>query len=119
MSAEGATQTSEIPFVVAAAESGRVRVEIRHPALTVIRVSDGEHTWNYLSSLKRYTKKPAAAAADSSRRTLGATVEDTPLGRYFAIERDLLSCRLDRRESIEAAGIDRRLRRGRGALRAQ
>ena len=62
----GTEQDVDVPLVVAADRAGRLRLDIRHPQMGGLLVSDGRQTSTYVYSLNQYTQKPAEAVPDSA-----------------------------------------------------
>jgi peroxiredoxin/outer membrane lipoprotein-sorting protein len=80
-------QNLEIPAVMAADRAGRVRLEIRHPQMGGLIVSDGRRTSTFASALNQYTQKPAEAVADTAG--MPEPLGNSPIRRYFDPLRDL------------------------------
>jgi thiol-disulfide isomerase/thioredoxin len=88
----GIPQSFEVPLLVAAERSGRVRVDVRNPQMGMMLVSDGKQIVTFLPSLKQYTRKPAESPLDSA----GAlrSPQGSPLARYFQMLDGLKSAQI-------------------------
>ncbi len=77
----GNDQNIQVPVVAAADRAGRMHLDIRHPQMGGLIVSDGRLTSTCVYPLNQYTQKPAEAVAES----LGMQKPpgNSPLTRYF------------------------------------
>lgn len=73
MTAEGATQSMDIPTSIALERPNKFRVSFNHPQMGFEIISDGTNLYSYLSGLAQYRKLPAPA-----------TITEIDLGKVIA-----------------------------------
>ncbi len=76
----GVIQTNlEMPSSVSVRRPDHVRIESRSQTGTVVNiVSDGEHTWYYVSAAKEYVKRTASASPEAAVGNGGIMPKDLP-----------------------------------------
>ncbi|MCX7765356.1 MAG: redoxin domain-containing protein [Candidatus Sumerlaeia bacterium] len=73
MTAEGATQSMDIPTSIALERPNKFRVSFNHPQMGFEIITDGNNLYSYLSGLAQYRKLPAPA-----------TIAEIDLGKVIA-----------------------------------
>jgi peroxiredoxin/outer membrane lipoprotein-sorting protein len=99
---DGAEQTLQAPIIMAADRSGRVHLEVRHPEIGALVVSDGQTLSTYMAQLKQYTQTPAPARPDSAR--VPVPPQGSPLQRYFLLPQGIRSATVEGTGAVEVDG---------------
>jgi peroxiredoxin/outer membrane lipoprotein-sorting protein len=99
----GVDTTMRVPLEVAADRGGRLRVNVRHPQMGGLMVSDGRQTTTYVYLYNQYTQKPAEAALDSAGRL--KPPPNSPATRYFDPFQGLVSASVTGERAIEVGGV--------------
>ncbi len=81
MTGAGPEQIMDMPVVLAGDRAGRVHLDLRHPTMGGLVVSDGKQVTTYLYSLQQYMQKESPAHADSAG--LVPPPQNSPMARYF------------------------------------
>jgi thiol-disulfide isomerase/thioredoxin len=68
----------EMPSSISVRRPDRMRIESRSQAGTVDIVSDGEHTWYYISATKKYIKRAATASPEEAVSESGMLPKNLP-----------------------------------------
>jgi len=102
MSGAGMDQSLDVPLVVAADRAGRLRVDLHHPQMGALTVSDGKQTTTYAYSLKQYTRKPTEAELDSAG--MPKPPSSSPLTRYFGLLQGLKAADITGAQRVTVGG---------------
>ena|SRR5579883_3465906 len=89
----------EMPSSISVRRPDRMKIESRSPAGTIDIVSDGEHTWFYLSALKKYVKRDAVGSPEAAVSNSGLLPKNLP-----DLEHSVKSMKVTGEENIEVAG---------------
>lgn len=90
----------EMPSSVSVRRPDKIRVESSSKAGAITIVGDGEHTWIYLSTVKKYIKRAALQSPEASVISAGALPANLPdLNQYIQ------STKLRGEESIDVGGV--------------
>ncbi len=109
MHAEGMQQKFDTPFIIAWVKPSKIRVEVKSYMFGLYLVSDGQTTWQYIPSLKQYTKKSVAAIKTSIEET-GTSLSSLQnagaamLTEYERITDRIKRARFLRDEAVEIGG---------------
>jgi thiol-disulfide isomerase/thioredoxin len=68
----------EMPTSISVRRPDRMRIESRNQTAGLIIVSDGEHTWFFLSSLKQYIKREASNSPEAAVSNSGILPKNLP-----------------------------------------
>jgi thiol-disulfide isomerase/thioredoxin len=68
----------EMPSKVAVRRPGRMRIESRSQAGGITIVSDGEHTWFYMTPLRKYIKREASGSPEAAIGNSGLLPKNLP-----------------------------------------
>lgn len=101
VNANGTQQSFDIPMRVAHQKPGHEHVEMRHPMMGVMVVSDGAHTTTWLAQTNRYVTRDVTPPPDS----LGnAAPAGSPIARYFNLGSNMKSARVTGEQRIPVGG---------------
>jgi thiol-disulfide isomerase/thioredoxin len=89
----------EMPGTVAVRRPDRMRIESRSQAGGITIVSDGENTWYYLSTLKKYIKRAASASPEAAVGNSGLMPKNLP-----DISQSVESVKVTGEDTISVAG---------------
>jgi peroxiredoxin/outer membrane lipoprotein-sorting protein len=95
-------QSLDVPMVLAADRTGRLRVDIRNPQMGGLSVSDGRQTSTYIYSLNQYAQKPAEPVSDSAG--MPKPPQNSPLSRYFDLLQWLKSADITGEQQVTIDG---------------
>jgi peroxiredoxin/outer membrane lipoprotein-sorting protein len=98
----GTDQNTELPVVMAADRAGRMHVDIRHPRMGSLLVSDGRQATTFVYSLNQYVQKPAEAVTDSAG--MPNPPQNSPLARHFDPLRGLKSADVTGEQRVTIGG---------------
>ncbi|MBZ5600687.1 MAG: DUF2092 domain-containing protein [Acidobacteriia bacterium] len=90
----------EMPSSISVRRPDRMKIQSRSQAGTVNIVSDGEHTWFYLSALKKYVKRDAVGSPEAAVGNSGLLPKNLP-----DLEHSIKSTRITGEETIDVAGV--------------
>ncbi len=90
----------EMPSSIAVKRPGKMRVESKSSAGAITIVSDGEHTWFYLSAAKKYVKRDAVESPDAAVINAGLLPRNLP-----DLNGSIKSVRLKGEDSIDIGGV--------------
>lgn len=90
----------EMPSSIAVRRPDRMRIESRSQAGTVTIVSDGEHTWFYLSALKKYVKRDAVGLPEGAVGNAGLMPKGLP-----DLEKSVRSMKITGEDVADVAGV--------------
>ena len=68
----------EMPSTISVRRPDRMRIESRSQAGTVDIVSDGQHTWFYISATKKYIRRAASASPEAAVGNAGILPKNLP-----------------------------------------
>jgi thiol-disulfide isomerase/thioredoxin len=89
----------EMPSSISVRRPDHMRIESRSQAGTVNIVSDGDHTWYYLSASKRYIKRAASASPESAVGNAGLLPKNLP-----DVAKSIKSVKVTGEETLTVAG---------------
>jgi thiol-disulfide isomerase/thioredoxin len=89
----------EMPSSISVRRPDRMRVQSKSQAGTVTIVSDGEHTWFYLSTLKKYVRRDAVASPEAAVGNSGLLPKDLP-----DVEKSVKSRKITGEDVVDVAG---------------
>ena len=89
----------EMPSSVSVRRPDHMRVESRSRAGTVTIVSDGEHTWYYVSTAKEYVERVASASPESAVGNAGIVPKNLP-----DVAKSIKSVRITGEDTLIVAG---------------
>src|SRR6266404_1486271 len=96
----GALETKlEMPSSVSVRRPDRMRIESKNQNMGMTIVSDGEHTWFYMSHLKQYIKRSASGSPESAMGNSGLLPKNLP-----DISKLVKSVKLTGEDTIEVGG---------------
>jgi peroxiredoxin/outer membrane lipoprotein-sorting protein len=98
MSANGQSQSFDVPVLVAAIRPSRVHSEMHNPMMGMQYVSDGTQTILYSEQLNQFVRKPALA---DSQAMIGGI---SPLNRYFTLLKNATAWKYLRDEALDVRG---------------
>ncbi len=90
----------EMPSYVSVRRPDRMKIQSKSQAGTVEIVSDGEHTWFYLSAVKKYVKRDAVGSPEAAVGNSGLVPKSLP-----DLEKSIKTIRVSGEESIDIAGV--------------
>ena len=90
----------DMPSSVSVRRPDHMRIQSKSQAGTVEIVSDGEHTWFYLSAVKKYVKRDAVGSPEAAIGNSGLLPKSLP-----DLEKSTKSIRVRGEESIDIAGV--------------
>ena len=89
----------EMPSKVAVRRPDRMRIESRSQAGGITIVSDGEHTWFYMTPLRKYIKREASGSPEAAIGNSGLLPKNLP-----DVSKSIKNDRLTGQEEIGVAG---------------
>jgi outer membrane lipoprotein-sorting protein/peroxiredoxin len=89
----------ELPSKVAVRRPDRMRIESRSQAGSITIVSDGDHTWFYMTPLKKYIRRDASGLPEAAVGNSGLLPKNLP-----DVSKSIKSVRLTHEEEISVAG---------------
>jgi peroxiredoxin/outer membrane lipoprotein-sorting protein len=98
----GMDQRLDVPLVAAADRAGRLRLDVRHPQMGGLVVSDGKQITTYVYSLNQYAQRPAEAAVDSGG--MPRPPQNSPIARYFDLQQTLRSAAITGEQRLAVGG---------------
>jgi peroxiredoxin/outer membrane lipoprotein-sorting protein len=102
MSGAAEDQNGVGPAAVAADRAGRTRLDLRHPQMGGLLVSDGRQTSTFVTSLSQYMQKPAEAVSDSAG--MPKPPQNSPLARYFDPLQDVKTADITGEQQVMVGG---------------
>lgn len=99
--ANGTTQTFDIPMRVAHQKPGRDHIEMHHPMMGLLVVSDGAHRTTWLAQTNRYVTADVTPPADSAGN---APPGGSPIARYYNLGANLKTVRVLRDQKLPFGG---------------
>jgi outer membrane lipoprotein-sorting protein len=90
----------EMPSSISVRRPDRMRIESKSQAGTIEIVSDGEHTWFYLSALKKYIKRDAVGSPEAAVGASGLLPKSLP-----DLEKSMKSMKVIGDDTIDVAGV--------------
>ena len=89
----------EMPSKVAVRRPDRMRIESRSQAGSITIVSNGDHTWFYMTPLKKYVKREASGSPEAVVGNSGLLPKNLP-----DVSKSIKSVRLMREEELSVSG---------------
>jgi thiol-disulfide isomerase/thioredoxin len=89
----------EMPSAISVRRPDRMNLRSKSQAGTVEIVSDGEHTWYYLSAVKKYVKRDAVASPESAIGPSGLLPKSLP-----DLEKSIKAIKIRGEETIDIGG---------------
>lgn len=89
----------DMPSSISVRRPDRMRIESKSRDGNVTIVSDGEHTWFYLSALKKYVKRNAVGSPEAAIGNSGLLPKDLP-----DVEKSIKSMKITGEDVVDVAG---------------